>query len=119
MTAEQLSECLESFLAENRDARVLEAGEELFDFSHARYSVQTEFGKCLLHIWSAERNIVRRVTELEAKTGRLRLQVQRLGQAKPSWLEIVAGGDAQAPEARREARAAYLRQLGRVLQREF
>ncbi|MGH2349430.1 MAG: P1 family peptidase, partial [bacterium] len=35
---------------------VLEEGEELFDFATARYSISAEHGKCLLHLWSEERN---------------------------------------------------------------
>ena len=60
ISAEFLGRTLESFLADAPDAVALENGELLFDFSSARYSVSGE-GKCVLHIWSDDRNAVRRV----------------------------------------------------------
>ena len=52
-----------------------------------------------------ERNAVRRVLEAEVKNGVLRVAVQRLGQARPSKLEICRERDRRSPTARRtEAR---------------
>src|SRR5215831_6684624 len=59
ISAEKLGKMLESFLAEAPASVALENGEVLFDFSNARYSVTGE-GKCVLHMWSEERNAVRR-----------------------------------------------------------
>jgi hypothetical protein len=50
---------------------------------------------------------VRRVLDAEVKNGTLRLAVQRLGQARPSKLEICRERDRRSPSARRVARAAY------------
>jgi len=110
---------LESYLAEARDAVVLEDGETLFDLATARYSVSAEHGKCVLHLWSAERNAVRRVLEAEVKHDVLRLSVQRFGQAKPAKLEICRERDRRTPSARKAARATYQRRLGRILERGF
>ncbi len=119
MTPEALARMLESYLAEARDAVVLEDGEILFDLAAARYSVSAEHGKCVLHLWSAERNAVRRVLEAEVKHNVLGLRVQRFGQAKPAKLEICRERDRRTPTARKAARAAYQRRLGRVLERAF
>jgi hypothetical protein len=66
-----------------------------------KYSVSGEYNKCLLHLWSAERNTVRRVLDAEVRNGNLRLMVQRLGQTRPSKLEICRGRDHRTPTARR------------------
>ncbi|MGH8726371.1 MAG: hypothetical protein ACREU1_16075, partial [Burkholderiales bacterium] len=98
---------------------MLEDGGEIFDFASARYSVSAERGKCLLHLWSAERNTVRRVLEAETKREVLHLTVQRFGQAKPSELEICRERDRRAPSQRKAARSAYQNRLRRLLERNF
>ena len=110
---------LETYLAEARDAVVLEDGQAMFDLSAARYSVSAEHGKCVLHLWSQERNTVRRVLEAEVKHDVLRLSVQRFGQSKPAKLEICRERDRRTPSARKAARAAYQQRLGRILERSF
>lgn len=110
---------LETYLAEARDAVVLEDGQTTFDLAEARYSVSAEHGKCVLHLWSAERNAVRRVLDAEVKHDVLRLSVQRFGQSRPAKLEICRERDHRTPSARKAARAAYQRRLGRVLERSF
>ncbi len=119
MTSESLARLLEEFLAEARDAIVLEEGEEIFDFASARYSISAERGKCLLHLWSEERNTVRRVLEAEARRDVLHLTVQRFGQARPAKLEICRERDRRPPSQRKAARAAYQRRLRRLLERNF
>ena len=119
MTPESLSRELEGFLAGARGAVVLEAGAVLFDLAQAKYSISGEFNKCLLHLWSAERNIVRRVLDVETKNETLRLAVQRLGQARPTKLEICRERDRRTPNAKRAARMAYQRVLQRMLERKF
>ncbi|MGH9669446.1 MAG: hypothetical protein ACRD3A_04965 [Terriglobales bacterium] len=119
MTPESLARMLESYLAEARDALVLEDGQTIFDLETARYSVSAEHGKCVLHLWSPERNTVRRVLDAEVKHDVLRLSVQRFGQSKPVKLEVCRERDRRTPSARKAARAAYQRRLGRVLERSF
>jgi len=88
MTPEALTATLQDFLSEASGAVVLEDGAVAFDLAQAKYSISGEFNKCLLHLWSAERNTVRRVLDAEVKNGTLRLAVQRLGQARPTRLDI-------------------------------
>src|SRR5215472_14809849 len=92
ISSEMLGKILESFLADASGAVALEDGELLFDFSTARYSVTGE-GKCVLHIWSDERNAVRRVIDAEVKSRLFRLSVLRFGQSQPTILEICADRD--------------------------
>ena len=115
---ELLARLFEQFLLESPQAVAMEDGEILFDFTAARYSVSGE-GKCVLHIWSEERNIVRRVLDAEVKGATLRLQVLRFGQSQPSVLEVSADLDRRNTTSRRAARARYQALLARVLRREY
>ena len=118
ITPDFLARLLEEFIADAPEAVVLEDGEVLFDFNTARYSVTGE-GKCVLHIWSEERNLVRRVINANLRSGALALEVLRFGQSKPNILEIAAYRDHRNGSARRIARARYQTVLERTLQREF
>ena len=110
---------LQGFLAEARDAVVLESGEQLFDLSTARFSLSDDHGRCVLHLWSEERNIVRRVLDAEIEHDVLTVSVQRFGQAKPARLEICRDRDRRTPSERKRARNAYQVLLRRVLERNF
>jgi hypothetical protein len=119
MTPESLIRTVEDFLVCARDAVIIEDGAVVFDLAQSKYSISGERNKCLLHLWSTERNFVRRVLEAEVKNEILRLAVQRMGQAKPTKLEICRERDRRTPTAKRAARMAYQRVLQRVLQRQF
>jgi hypothetical protein len=119
MTPEALARTVENFLAGARDAVVLDDGAAVFDLSQAKYSISGETHKCLLHLWSAERNMVRRVLDVELKHEVLRLVVQQLGQTRPGKLEICRQRDRRTPIAKRAARAAYRKSLQRTLARHF
>jgi hypothetical protein len=119
MTPESLVRTVEDFLLCARDAVIIEDGAVVFDLAQSRYSISGERNKCLLHLWSAERNFARRVLEAEVKNEILRLAVQRMGQAKPSKLEICRERDRRTPTAKRAARVAYQRVLQCVLEKRF
>ena len=119
MSPDSLASTLRDFLAGASGAVVLEDHVVAFDLAQSRYSISGEHNKCLLHLWSAERNIVRRILDLEVKPEMLRLQVQRLGQTKPSKLEICRQRDHRTPTAKRAARMSYHRLLQRVMERQF
>ena len=119
MTPDSLVRTVGDFLAGSRAAVVLENGAVVFDLAQSKYSISGEHNKCLLHLWSAERNVVRRVLDLEVKNETLRLQVQRLGAARPTKLEICRERDRRTPTVRRTARLAYQRTLQRVLELRF
>ncbi len=119
VTPELLSRTVQEFLAEASGAVVLEDGAVTFDLAQAKYSISGEYNKCLLHLWSAERNTVRRVLDAEVKNGTLRLAVQRLGQARPTKLEICRERDRRSPSAKKAAREHYEHKLRRALERHF
>jgi hypothetical protein len=119
VTADSLIHSLQDFLSSAHDAVIMEDGSVIFDLAQSKYSISGEHNKCLLHLWSTERNIVRRVLEAEIKNETLRLSVLRLGQARPTKLEICRERDRRTPTARRAARLTYQKMLQRVLQRRY
>jgi len=119
MTPDSLRQTFSDFLADARSAIVVEDGAILFDLAESKYAISGEYNKCLIHLWSAERNVVRRIIEAEAKANVLRLQVQRMGQNHPTKLEICRERDRRAPSAQRVARQAYGHRLRRALERHF
>jgi hypothetical protein len=118
-TVEQISVALEAFLVESPRAVVLEEGKVVFDMRDAKYKLATEHGRCTLHLWSEDRNLVRRVTSAAMRNGALRLSTHRFGQTKPQTLELVTDRDRRTPSTREATRVKYLRVLERVLAREF
>jgi hypothetical protein len=119
VTPESLTRTVQDFLAEASGAVVLEDGAVSFDLARAKYSISGEYNKCLLHLWSSERNAVRRVLDAEVRSGTLRLAVQRLGQSRPTKLEICRERDRRSPSAKKAARASYEQKLRRVIERHF
>lgn len=119
MTPEALTETLQEFLKQASGAVVLEDGAVAFDLAQAKYSISGEYNKCLLHLWSVERNAVRRVLDAELKNGLLRLAVQRLGQSRPTKLEICRERDRRSPAVKKACRIAYEAKLRRTLERHF
>src|SRR3979411_2673254 len=116
---EQIAAALEEFLADHARAVVLEDGKVLFDMRHAKYKLATEHGRCTLHLWGEERNLVRRGSGATRRNGVLRLTTHRFGQTKPQTLELVADRDRRTPSTREATRVKYLHVLDRILLRYF
>ena len=99
---------------------VVEDGTTLFDLQTARYSLSTDHGKCVLHLWSEERNCVRRVLDAQPKSEVLKAVGAAPGAAASatSWK---SAGDVTIARRRRRSRSAlaYHRTLERVLRREY
>ena len=119
VSAAQLARTIDDYIAEHPAAAVLEDGRVLFDLRHARYSVSESHGRCLLELWSEERNLVRTVVEIRERAGSLRLMTRRMGAPKPQALELVPSSDRRTPTARDAARRNYQKLLERVLTRAF
>lgn len=119
MTSHLLARSLQEFLAASRSAVVLEDGQVLFDLETAQYSLSSEKGRCLLHLWSAERNVVRHVVDAESKNNVLTLTVRRFGQTRPNNMEICRDRDRRPPTAQKAARNHYARLLERTLRRDM
>ncbi|HEX8926096.1 MAG TPA: hypothetical protein VF786_09905, partial [Terriglobales bacterium] len=122
VNAQALAEQISEYLAAHPHAMLVEDGQAAFYFSPeggAHYSLCPEQDRCVLQVWSEERNIVRRVIGAQMKNSTLRLSVSRFGQAKPSTIELCERPEGQSPSAKKAARAVYAGVLQRLLQKEF
>ncbi len=119
LTPEQLAQALELFLADNPRAVVVEEGAVLFEMARSRFTLDAASGRCVLQLWSEDRNLVRTVTGLEERRDALRLEVKRFGQVKPQVLRLVADRDQRTPSARETTRSKYRALLSRMLTRYF
>jgi hypothetical protein len=119
ISAALLSNLLDEYLSAEPTVTILEDDVALFDLSSSRYSISENNGKCLLHLWSEERNIVRRVLDAERKNGTLKLSVQRFGKNQPAVLEFCCAGDPRSTSTRKAARARYAKLLQRVVTAQY
>lgn len=118
-TPQHIAAALESFLAEHESAVVLEDGKVLFDLRQAKYTLCTEHNRCTLHLWSEERNLVRRVVSTDLRAKVLRLATLRFGQTRPQMLEIAADRDRRTHSTREATRTRFLKIVERALLRHF
>ena len=114
-----LVESIDAYLAAHPSAAVLEEGQVVFDLRTARYSVSDAHGRCVLQMWSEERNLIRTVVGMEERSQCLRLTTRRMGAARPQTLELVPTNDRRTPTAREPTRRNYQRLLERILTRSF
>ena len=119
MTPDLLARTLEQFLAESRHGIVLEEGAIIFDLASTRFSISAQRGRCLMQMWSGERNIAREILEAELKRDVLRLSVRKFAQARPHALQICRERDLRTPAIRKTARSHYASVLERAVQHEF
>jgi hypothetical protein len=117
--AGELARALEAFLAEHPRAALLEDGRVLFEMHAAHYALSAEYGRCVLHMWSEDRNMVRTVTGLSARKNVLRIETRRFGQSTPQTLQLVPDRDTRTPTTREATRKKYLRLLERAMTRTF
>jgi hypothetical protein len=115
----QLALAIEEYLADHPAAALLEEGRVAFDMRSARYSVSESHGRCLLQLWSDERNLVRTVIDVQQRAHCLRIVTRRMGATRPQTLELTPTNDRRTPTARETTRRNYQRLLERVLSRSF
>ncbi len=119
VSAGRLAQSIENYLADHPAAALLEDGRVAFDMRTAHYAVSESHGRCLLQLWSEERNLVRTVVEVKERAQCLHLMTRRMGATKPQSLELVPTSDRRTPTARDASRRNYQRLLERVLTRRF
>jgi hypothetical protein len=117
--AAALANSVENFLADHPHAAIFEDGRLLFDLRLASCSVSADHGRCLLHLWSDDRNLVRTITALQPRHDTLRLETRRFGQTKPQTLTLVPDPEFRTPGARDTSRRRYMRTLEHALAAHF
>jgi hypothetical protein len=105
-------------MASSGNAEIHEAGEWLAEFAAFRWEIRHEGKNPLLHLWSSERNLTRRLLDVkEQSPARIVLEVQRFGRAKPSRFELVRPDSPRVPL--RVAREKFRLALRRILGKNF
>ncbi len=118
-TPGHIASVIQAFLAEHPNSLVLEDGRTLFDLREAKYSLSADCGRATIHLWSADRNLVRRLLAVTPRAHTLRLTTQRLGQSRPQTLELTPDKHLRSPSTRDTTRQRFLRVLDRVLLQAF
>ena len=118
-TPEQIAAAIETYFREHATAVVMEEGRVQFEMRSAQFTVSAEHNRCMLHIWSEQANMIRRIVGMRERKGSLLLTTQRMGQPKPQTLELATGSERKSPTSQATARARYTKLLERVLARNF
>jgi hypothetical protein len=97
---------------------VRENGEWLAGLEGAQYEVSAQGDAALLHLWSAQQSLVRRVLRVaEESRERVVLEVSRFGFSRSAQLEFATGGAPREP--RRVGREQFSSRLRRILTDHF
>jgi hypothetical protein len=97
---------------------VRENGEWLSALDGVQYEVRPQGDAALLHMWSAQQSLVRRVVRVtEESRERVVVEVLRLGHARQSRLEFVASGPVR--ETRHRERGQFAGRLRQILTDRF
>jgi hypothetical protein len=114
---EQLRASLENFLVSGT-IEIREGGGCVTSCEPLSWEVRGSLEKPLLHLWSDNCNLTRRVLSIAAKSDdRLALAVEQFGRSKPARMEIVRL--AYSRSARQLSREEFCVQLRRILAEQF
>src|SRR5215469_6365065 len=119
MTPDRIARALQEFLSTASSGVVTEDGAVVFELDSAQYSISADRGRCLLHLWSAERNVVREVLDAELNSGGLILSVRGFAKARPHRLEIYRDRDRRTPSIKKSTRQRYAQTLERIIRRQL
>lgn len=116
--AGDLESALALLSAAGAAVEIHEDGEWIGSLADLRCEVRRESTGTLIHLYSSEKNLVRRVLRIaEREEGRLLVEVQRFGRARPGTLEFVAA--ARERPARRVGRGRFLARFRQLLAQQF
>jgi hypothetical protein len=107
-----------SDLAPSGSVEVREDGEWLAELATLHFELRVERKNPLVHLWSDERNLTRRVVRIKENAGdRIVPEVQRFGRAKPGRLEFLRTDSPRA--AGRITREQFRARFARILAEKF
>jgi len=114
--ASELEQALENLMT-GQTVEIREDGRRMTGLDGARCEVRPG-SKPILHLWSAERSLVRRVSRLvEVTTDRVRLEVERFGPKGTGRLEIVRRAQPRAQP--RIDRESFAERFATLLRQQF
>jgi hypothetical protein len=115
--AEELRAVLQGFLT-GATIEIRENGSRITASSPLSWEVRGASGKPLLHLWSGNCNVTRRVLAItDQSESRMTLAVERFGRAKAERMEIVRVDYAR--RAKQLSREEFCEQLRRILAEQF
>jgi hypothetical protein len=105
-------------LLEQGQVDIHEDGRPLAGLAEPRCEVTEKGGRVMLHLWSSEKNLVRRVLGIAEQSGaHLLLEIERFGRAKPGRIEIHLR---KSPRGRgRLTREKFLERFRQLLGEQF
>lgn len=104
-------------LIQGGSVEVRENGVRLASLADFQYEVRAQAAGTLLHLWSSERTLARRVLRIaEQSPALLLLEVERFGRAKPDRLEFAS---AEARPAGRLTREKFRERFAEMLREQF
>jgi hypothetical protein len=116
---EQLRARIEEFVRACREPALLEPGERRIRLEPGQYDFQIQGSALVLHAWSVETSLVRRIVRIkDEQRGRLDLITRRLAQGEGGLL-ILDLAHAGAEFERQESRLEFRELFRRILAREF
>ena len=115
--ATDLACVLEGYLAAHPGAAVLDDGHIVFEMARASYSISTEHNRCVLQLWSSDRNLVRTVVGITHRKDTLHVLVRRFGRTEPQTMQFVPDRDTRTATTRSMMRSRFLRALEVVITR--
>ena len=109
---EAVNEALQRLIASGR-VKVQENGSWVASLENFQYELREKAGAVLLHLWSPESTLVRRVVGIDSdSSGGLALTVIRFGRTRPDRLEFLCSGrEPDRGQIRRERFRARFREM--------
>ena len=119
-SAEELLAAVERFLKASRKPALLEPGEPIIAITGTNLSLDVRNSRFTVQAWDDERNVVRRVIDIqEEKRGRLELVAERFGGKRGTLYLIDLARPAGPDWERRGTRLVFREQFRQHLSREF
>ncbi len=119
LQANELACVLEGYLAAHPGAAVLDEGHLVFEMPRTSYSLSSEHNRCVLQLWSSERNLIRTVIGVSNRKDTLNVQVRRFGRSEPQMMQFIPDRDTRSSGIRSTMRSRFLRALEVVIGRDW
>jgi len=119
-SADELQAAVERFLKASRKPALLEPGEPVIPITGTNFLLQVSSARFTVQAWNDERNVVRRVVDIqEEKRGRLELVAERFGGKRGTLYLIDLARPAGPNWEQRGMRLVFREQFRQWLSREF
>ncbi len=116
----EVREAIERFLAACREPVLLEPGELPIRLTSGNHAISVHAGRLIIEAWDAERNVARRVVDIDAsRPGRLDLAIERFNKKTGTLTLADLGRPSGLDLERRGARLSFRERFRRSLARQL